>query len=244
MRRDHRFTGCGRPPRSHAIWAALLWTCLTAPRIIGVARWIDRLTRCPGPSGPVSRRAACRPARARRPGWWSCCSKSVRWPARTAQASIRNSGHGRVRVRRLFDDGAGVVGDQSAQHGIGVLGVAQVPGAVELVCRPVVARPGAQPMSCSQAAASSRYGVRALINSARPRGPGGDVLRVILTDITLERQEDGPLLQLARLALIVRSSAGAAGRWASRSVIPAWSCAWQGPAVRSGLWRPAAWASG
>jgi hypothetical protein len=28
-------------------------------------------------------------------------------------------------------------------------------------------------------------------------------LRVILTNITLERQEDGPLLQLARLALIV-----------------------------------------
>ena len=32
-----------------------------------------------------------------------------------------------------FDDGAGVVGDQSAQRGVGVLGVAQVPGAVELV---------------------------------------------------------------------------------------------------------------
>jgi hypothetical protein len=30
-----------------------------------------------------------------------------------------------------FDDGAGVVGDQSAQQGVGVLGVAQVPGAVE-----------------------------------------------------------------------------------------------------------------
>jgi len=32
-----------------------------------------------------------------------------------------------------FDDGAGVVGDQSGQHGIGVLGVAKVPGAVELM---------------------------------------------------------------------------------------------------------------
>jgi hypothetical protein len=32
-----------------------------------------------------------------------------------------------------FDDGAGMVGDQPAQHGIGVLGIAQVPGAVELV---------------------------------------------------------------------------------------------------------------
>ena len=30
-----------------------------------------------------------------------------------------------------FDDGAGVMGDQPAQHGVGVLGVAQVPGAVE-----------------------------------------------------------------------------------------------------------------
>lgn len=32
-----------------------------------------------------------------------------------------------------FDDGAGVMGDQPAQQGVGVLGVAQVPGAVELV---------------------------------------------------------------------------------------------------------------
>jgi len=32
-----------------------------------------------------------------------------------------------------FDDGAGVVGDQSAEHGAGVLGVAQVTGAVELM---------------------------------------------------------------------------------------------------------------
>jgi hypothetical protein len=36
-------------PRRYAIWTALLWTCLTAPRIIGVARWIDWLTRCAGP---------------------------------------------------------------------------------------------------------------------------------------------------------------------------------------------------
>ena len=39
-----------------------------------------------------------------------------------------------------FDDGAGVVCDQAAEHGVGVLGVAQVPGAVELV---QVARRGA-----------------------------------------------------------------------------------------------------
>ena len=30
-----------------------------------------------------------------------------------------------------FDDGVGVMGDQSAQHGVGVLGVAEVPGAVQ-----------------------------------------------------------------------------------------------------------------
>ena len=30
-----------------------------------------------------------------------------------------------------FDDGVGVMGDQSAQRGVGVLGVAQVPGAVQ-----------------------------------------------------------------------------------------------------------------
>jgi hypothetical protein len=34
---------------SDAVWAALSWTCSTARRIIGVARRIDRLTRCPGP---------------------------------------------------------------------------------------------------------------------------------------------------------------------------------------------------
>jgi hypothetical protein len=31
-----------------------------------------------------------------------------------------------------FDDGVGVMGDQPAQHGVGVLGVAQVTGAVRL----------------------------------------------------------------------------------------------------------------
>jgi hypothetical protein len=30
-----------------------------------------------------------------------------------------------------FDDGVGVMGDQPAQHGVGVLVVAQVPGAVQ-----------------------------------------------------------------------------------------------------------------
>ena len=30
-----------------------------------------------------------------------------------------------------FDDGAGVMGDQPAQHGVGVLGIAKIPGAVQ-----------------------------------------------------------------------------------------------------------------
>jgi len=30
-----------------------------------------------------------------------------------------------------FDDGAGVMGDQPARHGVGMLGVAQVPGTVQ-----------------------------------------------------------------------------------------------------------------
>jgi hypothetical protein len=41
-----------------------------------------------------------------------------------------------------FDDGAGVVRDQPAQHGVGVWGVAQVAGTVQSV-QPVTARPGA-----------------------------------------------------------------------------------------------------
>jgi hypothetical protein len=36
-------------------------------------------------------------------------------------------------------------------------------------------------------------------------------VRVILTDITLERQEDGPLFQLALLALIVAESGRCGG---------------------------------
>ena len=41
-----------------------------------------------------------------------------------------------------FDDGVGVVGDQPAQHGVGVLSIAQVPGAVEGV-QAVATRSGA-----------------------------------------------------------------------------------------------------
>ena len=73
-----------------------------------------------------------------------------------------------------FDDGAGVMGDQPAQQGVGVLGVAQVPGGVELV----QAREGkaggvadvVQPRGGFQ-----QVGVGAE-NGCQAAGPGGDAL--------------------------------------------------------------------
>jgi hypothetical protein len=74
-----------------------------------------------------------------------------------------------------FDDGAGVVGDQPAQHGVGMPGVAQVPGAIELVqarggkaggVADVVSRGGFQ-----------QIGVRAE-KSRQAACPGGDALDV------------------------------------------------------------------
>ena len=90
---------------------------------------------------PVSRRAAARPGT----GWPSGAGGHVAVGQHAGQ-------YVRCRVEFVaedvgesafaeFDDGAGVVGDQRAQHGIGVLGVVQVPGAVELV-QAVVARLG------------------------------------------------------------------------------------------------------
>jgi hypothetical protein len=57
---------------------------------------------------------------------------SARWPVRPVQGRTRNSDVGESAFVGFYD-GAGVVGDQPAHYGIGVLGVAQVPGAVELV---------------------------------------------------------------------------------------------------------------
>ena len=75
-----------------------------------------------------------------------------------------------------FDDGAGVVGDQPAQHGIGVLGVAQVPGAIELVQAGGGEAGGAadvvKPRSGFQ-----QIGVRAE-NRRQAACPGGDALDV------------------------------------------------------------------
>ena len=75
-----------------------------------------------------------------------------------------------------FDDGAGVMGDQPAQHGVGVLGVAQVPGAVELV----QARDGK--VGCVADVVQPRggfqqIGVRAE-NRRQAACPGGDALDV------------------------------------------------------------------
>ena len=75
-----------------------------------------------------------------------------------------------------FDDGAGVMGDEPAQHGAGVLGVAQVAGAVEWV----EARGGeagcvadvVQPRGGFQ-----EIGVRAE-NGCQAACPGGDALDV------------------------------------------------------------------
>jgi len=75
-----------------------------------------------------------------------------------------------------FDDGAGVVGDQPAQQGVGVLGVGQIPGAVELV------QAGGGEAGCVADVVQSgggfqQVGVRAE-NRCQAAGPGGDALGV------------------------------------------------------------------
>ena len=75
-----------------------------------------------------------------------------------------------------FDDGAGVICDQPAQYGIGALGVAQVPGAVELV----QARDGE--IGCIADVMHPRRGFQQISVQAENRrqaaGPGGDTLHV------------------------------------------------------------------
>jgi hypothetical protein len=101
----------------------------------GSSAWRAGWTGSPGAlsrNGRVSRRAAVRQARAGRPGWWSCRSTSSRWPGRPCRVELRTQDAGESAFAG-FDDGAGVVCDQPAQQGVGVLGVAPVPGAIELV---------------------------------------------------------------------------------------------------------------
>ena len=75
-----------------------------------------------------------------------------------------------------FDDGAGVVGDQPAQQGIGVLGVAQVPGAVELV-QAGGGEAGGVADVVQPGGGFQQIGVRAE-NGCQAAGPGGDALEV------------------------------------------------------------------
>ena len=75
-----------------------------------------------------------------------------------------------------FDDGAGVVGDQPAQHGVGVLGVAQVPGAVELM-QAGGGEAGGVADVVQPGGGFQQIGVRAE-NGCQAACPGGDALDV------------------------------------------------------------------
>ncbi len=101
----------------------------------GSSAWRTGLTGSPGALGRsdrVSRRAAFRAVRARRPGWLSCRSRSARWKHVRSRLKLQAQDVGKSALFR-FDDGAGVIGDQPAEHFVGVLGIAQVPGAIECV---------------------------------------------------------------------------------------------------------------
>jgi len=73
-----------------------------------------------------------------------------------------------------FDDGAGVVGDQPAQHGVGVPGVAQVPGAVELMQAGGGEAEGVADVM-QPGGGFERIGVRAQ-NECQAASPGSDTL--------------------------------------------------------------------
>ena len=75
-----------------------------------------------------------------------------------------------------FDDGAGVIGDQSAQHGVGVLVVAQVACAVELV-QAREGKAGGVADVMQPGGGFQQISVRAE-NSRQATCPGGDALDV------------------------------------------------------------------
>ena len=75
-----------------------------------------------------------------------------------------------------FDDGAGVVGDQPAQQGVGVLGVAQVPGAIELV-QAGGGQAGGVADVVQPGGGFDQVGIRAE-NRRQAACPGGDALDV------------------------------------------------------------------
>ena len=75
-----------------------------------------------------------------------------------------------------LDDGARLVCDQSAQHGIGVLGVAQVPGAIEVV-QAGGGEAGGVADVVQPRGGFQQIGVRAQ-DGRKAAGPGGDALDV------------------------------------------------------------------
>ena len=75
-----------------------------------------------------------------------------------------------------FDDGAGVVCDQPAQQGVGVLGIAQVPGAIELV-QAREGKAGRVADVVQPGGGFQQIGVRAE-NGCQAACPGGDALDV------------------------------------------------------------------
>ena len=124
-----------------------------ARRRRGSSAWRARWTGSPGAlsrSGHGSRRAACRPARAGRPDWWSCRSKSARWPVRPVRVELGTQDIGESAFGG-FDDGAGVVCDQPTQHGIGV----QLPGVI-----------GALPLAAAAAVLLRRLRLAAVLAAA------------------------------------------------------------------------------
>ena len=75
-----------------------------------------------------------------------------------------------------LDDGAGMMGDQPAQQGVGVLDVAQVPGAIELV-QAREGKAGGVADVVQPGGGFQQIGVSAE-NRRQTAGPGGDALDV------------------------------------------------------------------
>jgi hypothetical protein len=144
-----------------------------------------------------------------------------------------------------FDDGAGVMCDQSAQHGIGVLGVAQVMGAVECVQarRGQVGRVADVMQPCG---GFQEFGVSAQ-NRCQAACPGGDALdmRPAVAHFSQGQPAPGtrPGLQAnsAPIGVSARSSRNSRGRrgWrqpASRDTLLMWSsCATAGASHLNGV---------
>ena len=115
------------------MWSGRLFDGPARPRR-GSSAWRAGSTGSPGAlshGGAVSRRAAVRPARAGRPGWWSCpvrqhASQDVR-----RRVELRTQGIGESAFVG-FDDGAGVVGRRPRRERV----PGRVPGGDALGVRP------------------------------------------------------------------------------------------------------------